>query len=167
MPDTGQRHRPDPQKSLVGFVVGDVNYAIDIAKVREIVNPIEVTPLPHTPSEVVGVADHRGEVLTVIDLRVRFDRAGGRAAGFAPKPSRTTKWVVVELGDHRVALVVDGVTEVFGTGGEELRPAPNVGGKRDLRGIAGVATHDGALTFVLDVGRFAEIVETLAEAGAL
>ncbi|HOU91820.1 MAG TPA: chemotaxis protein CheW, partial [Polyangiaceae bacterium] len=41
------KHRPDPQKSLVGFTIGDVAYAVPIAAVREIVNPSALTPLPH------------------------------------------------------------------------------------------------------------------------
>src|SRR4051812_16231935 len=117
MPDLMQRHRADPQKSLVGFIVGNVHYAIDIGRVREIVNPLSLTKLPHTPGEVAGVADHRGEVDPVIDLRVRFGLA-------ATKAGRGTKWILVETGDCAIGLVVDAVTEVFGTGGVELRPTP-------------------------------------------
>jgi purine-binding chemotaxis protein CheW len=58
------------------------------------------------------------------------------------------------------------VTEVFGTG-DGMRPTPAVGGDRDLRGIAGVVTHDGRLTFVLDTARFTEIFEALAASGTL
>ena len=159
MPEAGQPHRPDPQKSLVGFLVGDVHYALDIGRVREIVNPLDITPLPHTPAEVAGVADHRGEVVPIIDLRTRF--------GLARMDLRTTKWILVRAGVRTVGLIVDGVTEVFGTGGEELRPTPEVGGRRDVRGIAGVATHAGRLTFVLDAGRFVDIVDALASSGAL
>jgi purine-binding chemotaxis protein CheW len=65
------------------------------------------------------------------------------------------------------ALVVDAVTEVFGTGGAELRPAPMLGGGDDKRGIAGVTTHEGALVFVLDPGRLRELTESLAAVGAL
>jgi purine-binding chemotaxis protein CheW len=160
MPEAGQPHRADPQKSLVGFVVGDVHYALDIGRVREIVNPLDLTPLPHTPSEVAGVADHRGEVVPIIDLRTRF--------GLPQQDElRSTKWILVRAGVRTVGLIVDGVTEVFGTGGEDLRPTPEVGGKKDVRGIAGVATHAGRLTFVLDAGRFVDIVDSLAAAGAL
>jgi purine-binding chemotaxis protein CheW len=160
MPELMQRHRADPQKSLVGFIVGDVHYAIDIGKVREIVNPLSVTTLPHTPPEVAGVSDHRGEVVPVIDLRVRFGLPSAEA-------NRGTKWILVEMGDHAVGLIVDAVTEVFGTGGVELRPTPEVGGRKDLRGILGVTTHDDKLTFVLDTTKFVEIVDTLASAGVL
>jgi purine-binding chemotaxis protein CheW len=160
MPELMQRHRADPQKSLVGFIVGDVHYAIDIGRVREIVNPLELTKLPHTPAEVAGVADHRGEVVPVIDLRTRFGLPKVSA-------SRGTKWILVETGDRAVGLVVDAVTEVFGTGGVELRPTPEVGGRKDVRGILGVTTHDDSLTFVLDTARFTEVIDSLAAAGML
>ena len=155
-----QPARTDPQKSLVGFVVGDVFYAIDISVVREIVNPLPVTPLPHTPAEVAGVADHRGEVVPVIDLRVRF--------GLAPtEPTRSTKWILVDGGTNPIGLIVDAVTEVFGTGGGELRPTPEVGGYRGARGIQGVTSHNGALTFVLDTVKFLEVLRALEEQGML
>jgi purine-binding chemotaxis protein CheW len=160
MSDTGQRHRSDPQKNLVGFVVGPVSYAVDIARVREIVNPLEVTPLPHMPSEVAGVSDHRGEVIPVIDLRVRFGLERMESA-------RSTKWILLHAGGERsVGIVVDSVTEVFGAL-EGVRPTPEVGGNRDVRGIAGVVTHNGRLTFVLETGRFIELFESLSASGVL
>jgi purine-binding chemotaxis protein CheW len=152
MPSSSQRHRADPQKSLVGFFVGDVHYAVDINRVRAIVNPLIVTPLPHTPPEITGVSDYRGDVVPVVDLRARF--------GLPPQdPTRTTKWILVDPGDRLIGLVVDEVTNVFGTGGDDLRATPDVGGRRDVRGILGVATHSGTLTFVLDTSRLLEIVQ--------
>jgi purine-binding chemotaxis protein CheW len=160
MPDTAQRHRTDTHKNLVGFVVGDVHYAVDIGKVREIVNPLPLTVLPHTPPEVAGVADHRGDVVPVLDLRVRFNLEQRTA-------ERGTKWILITLGARVVGLVVDSVTEVFGAGADEIRPTPEVGGKSDVRGISGVARHEGRLTFVLDTARFLEIVEALSATGAI
>jgi purine-binding chemotaxis protein CheW len=160
MPEVNSRNRPAPRRNLVGFLLGGVHYAVDIARVREIVNPLEITHLPHTPPEVAGVADHRGDVVPVIDLRVRF--------GLSPQPGgRSTKWILLNVGGDRSAgIIVDAVTEVFGTG-EGLRPTPEVGGDRELRGIAGVVNHDGKLTFVLDTARFIELFEALAASGAL
>src|ERR1700760_1011361 len=110
MSESASRHRTDSHKNLVGFVVGEVHYAIDISRVREIVNPLEITHLPHMPYEVAGVADHRGDVVPVIDLRARFGLP-------AIEPTRQTKWILVDIGDRTLGLMVDGVTEVFGTGG--------------------------------------------------
>jgi len=154
------RHRTDPQKSLVGFVVGDVRYAVPITCVREILNPVALTPLPHAPAAIPGVADHRGEIIPIVDLRTRF--------GLPPSTDqRRAKWILVQVEGKTVGLAVDGVTEVFGTGGAELKPAPALGGGEDARGILGVTNHDEALVFVLDVDRFETLVAPLSAAGLL
>ncbi len=159
-PTSSSKHRPDPQKSLVGFVVGEVHYAVPISSVREIVNPLELTELPHSPPAVAGVADHRGSVIPVIDLRARF--------GLPPaRDDRRTKWILVEVERRAVGLIVDSVTEVFGTGGTELKPAPSLGGGDDKRGIVGVTNYDEHLVFVLDVARFEALTAPLAAAGLL
>ena len=143
--ETGPRYRNDQAKNLVGFLVGDVRYAVDIHIVREIVNPLPLVSLPHAPPEVIGVSDHRGDVLPVIDLRVRFGLA-------APLVTRRTKWIIVQVPgqEQLVALVVDAVADVFGAGKDDQRSVPEIGRGRDLRGIAQVYSHDGTLVFVVD-----------------
>jgi len=139
--------RSDPQKSLVGFVVGDVAYAVQIDHVREIVNPLPITELPHAPPTIAGVADHRGEIVPVVELRVRF--------GLPPLADpRRAKWILIDVTGRGVALCVDRVTEVFGTAGFDVKPAPALGSGDDLRGIAGVVSRGDTLTFILDVGEF-------------
>jgi purine-binding chemotaxis protein CheW len=152
--------RHDPSKSLVGFVVGEVRYAVSISRVRELTNPLPLVALPHAPPAVIGVAEYRGEVVPVVDLRLRF--------GLPPAPeTRRTKWIVLDYNERFVALVVDAVVEVFGTGGSELRPAPSLGGGEDVRGIAGVTNLGDNMVFVLDAGRFAELTAPLVAQGAL
>ncbi len=148
------RQRHDPSKDFVGFVVGDVEYAVAIACVKEIANPLEIVVLPHAPRPVVGVADYRGDVLPVIDLRLRFGLPQAEL-------TRRTKWIVVDVVGRLAALVVDAVTEVFGTAGAELRPAPPLAGE-DIRGIAGVSHHGRGLVFVLDPTRLRDLTEPLA-----
>ena len=55
--------RTDRTKNLVGFVVGEVRYAVDILRVREIINPLPVVALPHAPPAIVGVALRLSAVL--------------------------------------------------------------------------------------------------------
>lgn len=145
-----QRSHLGPQKSLVGFVVGEVTYAIDISLVREIINPQEISKLPHLPAEVVGVTDYRGQIAPIVDLRLRFGLA-------CAEPTRTTKWIVIGSGERVVGLIVDRVTEVFGTGGVELGPLPDVGDQRNAEAILGVFRRDRRLTFVVDVRRFIDL----------
>ncbi len=150
-----RRHRHDPSKTLVGFTVGGVQYAVAIADVREICNPMEVVALPQSPPAVRGVTDYRGEVIPVVDLRKRFGLS-------ELEPTRRQKWVVVDVGGTRVALVVDDTFGVFGTAGVGLRPAPPLGAGDSVRGIEGVATHGDNMVFVLDLRGFRELTSHLA-----
>jgi len=146
------RHKHDPSKTLVGFVVGDVTYAVRIDSVREITNPLNVIALPRSLAHIIGVSDYRGEIVPVVDLRVRFDLPP------APREQRS-KWIIVSVGAHLAALVVDTVTEVFGTMGADLKAAPSLGKGDEIRGIMGATTHDGKLVFVLDTTSFKDITE--------
>ena len=154
--EPGSRHRSDQAKNLVSFLVGDVRYAVDIHIVREIVNPLPVVTLPHAPAEVRGVSDHRGDVLPVVDLRVRF--------GLPPTTvTRRTKWIIVRAPSKTqpVALVVDAVTDVFGAGAKEQRSVPELGTGHTRRGISQVYLHAGSLVFVVDPAVVGSAVDQL------
>src|ERR1700743_1541349 len=94
------RPLPDPQRGLVGFSVGNVHYAVPISHVREIVVPLGLTVLPHMPDHLAGVADPRGAVVPVVDLRTRFG---------LPKlqvPSKKPKWILIDVAGRIVGLAV-------------------------------------------------------------
>ncbi|MAQ17103.1 MAG: chemotaxis protein CheW [Sandaracinus sp.] len=137
-----RRQRGNRQKDLVGFRIGDVSYALDIHRVREILNPLPVVTLPQSPAAVLGVADHRGEVVPIVDLRSRFD--------LPPNPGpRRTKWIIVDRDGAGVGLVVDEVTDVFGAASNDRRAVPSIS-QADRRGIIAVYSYDSMLVFVLD-----------------
>ena len=141
------RHRGS--KNLVEFRVANVLYAVEIGRVREIINPLPLVQLPHAPESILGVADHREEVVPILDLRARF--------GLPSVPeTRRTKWVIVALDGRSVGLVVDSVTDVFGAGPSDRRALPEVArGTQMVRGISNVFAHDDSLVFVLDVDQVA------------
>ena len=145
-----RQRRKDPSKNLVECTVDEVRYAVNIAAVREIVNPLATVPLPSAPPWIVGVADYRDEVVAVVDLRTRF---GLRKTQVTPR----TKWIVVRHEDVSFALVVDSVTEVFRSG--DVRPAPALSDGDEVRSLGGVTTHGQAMVFILDVERLAEMVD--------
>jgi len=90
---------------LVSFMLDEVEYGVDILSVHEILRYPEMTRLPNTPRFIKGVINLRGNVLPVVDVRLRF--------GF-PKGSITdlTRIIVVETGGKQVGLLVDNVYQV-------------------------------------------------------
>jgi purine-binding chemotaxis protein CheW len=122
---------------LCTFRIGGEDYAVDIMRVREIIQPLPITPVPRAPAFVEGVVRLRGEVIPVIDVRKRF--------GLPPSAaSRRTKFLVVHVAGRRIGLVVDEVCEVVRLSRAEIRPAPALVGLEGPRFFLGVCGGDGA-----------------------
>jgi len=105
---------------LCAFWLGAQEYALDIMRVEEILNPQPSTPVPEAPDFVEGVLDLRGIILPVVDLRRRL------GAGRAPSRAKP-KLLVCRIGNRKIILRVDGVSEVVRVKREEIRPAPQLG----------------------------------------
>lgn len=141
-------------KNLVGFEVGSVLYAIDIQRVREIVRPFATLGLPHLPEAVVGVVDHRGDVVPIIDLRIRF-------AVSQTGRERDARWIIVGCGERLLGLAVDRVTEVFGALEADSRALPPFGAAEGVRAIRCAYAYAGRLVFVLDVDALTRFADRL------
>jgi purine-binding chemotaxis protein CheW len=96
---------------------------------------------------VIGVFEHRGQVVPVIDLRTCFDVS-------AQTREKRSQWIIVEVEHHRIGLCVNRVTGVFEVGFGGLKPVPELGKGIDPRNLVGVASHQDRLTFVLDIAAF-------------
>ncbi len=141
--------------TLVAFEVGGAVYALDIARVREILRPLAFEVLPHAPPMLVGVFDHRGDVVPLIDLRVRFEVP-------ARESTRETRWIIVDRGPRLCALVVDRVNEVFPASEASERDVPELGPGAQLRGITAAYFHQKRLLFVVDPDRVTDVAGELA-----
>jgi purine-binding chemotaxis protein CheW len=129
----------DALVQLCTFRIGGEDYAVDIMRVREIIHPLPITPVPRAPAFVEGVVRLRGEVIPVLDVRRRL--------GVAQAPtSRKTRFLVVNVARRRIGLVVDEVCEVLRLPRREIRPAPALGsdGPRFFLGVCGGDAAQGA-----------------------
>jgi purine-binding chemotaxis protein CheW len=119
--DRSRGVRVEESLQLVAFTVADGHYALDIMRIKEIVNPMPVTRVPKAPGFIEGVIELRGAILPIVDLRKRFDLP-------AEPYSRATKFLIVgiDVGGKRmiVGLVVDGVLEPLRVPKESVRAAP-------------------------------------------
>ncbi len=104
---------------LVVFTLGDEEFGVDIAQVREIVRLVQITYLPKAPSFIEGVVNLRGQVLAVIDLSKRLN--------IASKPrSEQSRIIVVEVSDNTVGMIVDSVSEVLRLSSERVEEVPDI-----------------------------------------
>lgn len=133
---------PELLHELVVVMLDGDPYAIPVERVREIVRLRPVTPMPRVPAGIRGVISLRGEVIQVIDLRIRLGLG-------AASPDRHSRIVVLHGRDAEAAgLLVDSVRDVLRTPDASLRE-PTGGGSA----IAALCVWGPELLSVLDVDR--------------
>jgi purine-binding chemotaxis protein CheW len=136
------------ERQLVVFQLGAELYGVEISRVHEIIRPQSITRVPRAPAFVEGVINLRGKVIPVVDLRRRFGLP-------AAEQTRSSRIVVVEIGDQVVGIVVDGVSEVLRVNDASVEPASPVvaGSDAGSEYISGIAKLTDRLVILLDLDR--------------
>jgi purine-binding chemotaxis protein CheW len=130
---------------VVGFYIGEDEYAVHISKVCEISPMIEIRKIPKSPPFVEGVINLRGGIVPVIDLRKRFDLE-------VNANRQSAKILIVELGINQVGMIVDNVSEVMRFYQDEIEKTPPMfSASIDSQYIQGVAKMNEKLIILLDV----------------
>ncbi len=145
----GRAYSATLAKDLIQVEVDTVLYALEVARIREIVNPLPLIELPRERPFIVGVSDYREQVVAVVDLRRLFGLPAQQA-------SRRTKWVILETAGMLVGVVVDAVLDVFSSAETQERDVPVLDDRHRGRGITSAYRHDDRLVFLLDADRLVE-----------
>ena len=128
---------------LATFSVGNNFVGVDLRQVQEINRNMSITRVPHVPPKVRGVINLRGEVVTVIDLRI--------VLGLEPiDVSRTTRNIVLSSGGERIGLLVDSIADVETALSTDIVDPPGSLTEVDGRYFRGVLKMDDELLLVLD-----------------
>lgn len=137
-------------RQYLTFKLSDETFAVDVSKVREILEFAAITKIPQTPEYMCGVINLRGSVVPVIDMRLKFNME---------KSEKTvnTCIVVVEvmLGNEQVVIgaLADSVQEVFELEPEHIEPAPHIGAKFRQDFLMGMGKNGGQFIMILDIDR--------------
>lgn len=132
------------------FDLGNEEFGLEILTVREIIGYINVTPVPKTPAYVKGVINLRGQVIPVVDLRLKFSMEENEVT------DQTCIIVVETIQDKaevNVGLVVDQVQEVLDIDGEDIDPSPQFDSSVDTGFILGIAKIGNSVKILLDIDK--------------
>lgn len=159
---TATLERPERSAAARGgkyltFALGREEYGLEILKVREIIGYMDITVVPRTPSYVRGVINLRGQVISVIDLRAKFQMEPAQR-------TEETCIIVVEIRqDNRklsTGIIVDRVKEVLNISADKIEDAPSFGTAVDTDFILGMGKIGDSVKILLDIDK----VLTAAEA---
>lgn len=134
--------------SYLTFKLGEEEFAAHVSKVLSIMEMIKITKVPKSPEYMQGVINLRGQVLPVVDTRIKF--------GMTPTQfTANTCIVVMEVevnGEYvQVGTLVDSVQEVLEIGGDQIQPPPSIGNKYKSEFISGMAKMDEHFIMMLDM----------------
>jgi len=132
------------------FYLEKLLFGIELRGVQEVIQYVEMTPVPLAPEAVSGLINLRGQIVTAIDLRRRLE-LGLRPDGSLPAN------VVARSEDGSVSLLVDEIGDVVEVNDETFEPPPETlhGTIREV--LMGVHKLEGRLLHVLDADKVAMI----------
>jgi purine-binding chemotaxis protein CheW len=129
---------------FVAFRIEHQTYAFRIEQIQEIVILSQVTRTPQVPDYVEGVANLRGSIIPIINLRKLF--------GLQPKPiDADTRTIVVNVGTRTVGCTVDTVTQVVRIAKDAVHAAPETVTGHGASYISGFARVQDQLIVLLEV----------------
>lgn len=133
-----------PAVQWLTFTLAEEAYAVGILSVREIRGWSGVSRIPQAPAHMLGVVNLRGTFVPVMDLRARFGLAAAALGD-------NTVIIVLNVAEHLLGVVVDGVSDVIDIDPAEVKPVPDMGAVVDTRYLKGLVTHAEHMVMLLDV----------------
>lgn len=136
----------DTMLQWVTFRLENETYGIDVMQVQEVLRYSEIAPVPGAPPYILGIINLRGNVVTVIDTRMRFGLS-------ASEITDNTRVVIIEVDSHVIGILVDSVAEVVYLRRSEIELAPNVSNDESSKFIQGVCHKNNELLILVDLDK--------------
>jgi purine-binding chemotaxis protein CheW len=139
---------PEKEKDgVIQIVVAELakeEYGIPLMQVQEIIQPPEITRIPHMPEFVEGAINLRGKILPLVDLRKRFRLEKKEMADAA-------RVIVVDIEGFSVGLVADAVADVIRLAPEAVDTILPVRARIDNEFISGIGKLDKRIIILLNI----------------
>lgn len=143
------------ERKFVSFKLNDEYYAIDVKMVNEVFTPSSVTVIPQSEDFVAGVINYRGEIVSVIDLKIRLQieekkKVESDYDTLLDDDEDRIYVIIVKSGASIVGLLVDYVEAVISISGNKIKSTLDlISGKEKTTFLEGVAETEYGLTVLL------------------
>jgi purine-binding chemotaxis protein CheW len=145
------------------FTLGEEYFAIDVAHVEKILEYQQVTKVPKAPEFMLGVFNLRGEVIPLVDTRIKF---GMEATEITTSTCVLVINISVDGESTKLGALVDSVKEVVKYEKVDIKPLPSVGKQNRAEFINGVMRINDRFILLLNADKIFsmdEVIELKAE----
>ncbi|MRR55511.1 MAG: chemotaxis protein CheW [Deltaproteobacteria bacterium] len=137
-------------RQYLTFRLAKETFAVDVAKVREILDFVAITKVPQTPDFMRGVINLRGSVVPVVDMKLKF--------GMEPTEKTVNTCIIVlevtiENETTIVGALADSVQEVVELDPSQIEPPPRIGMKLSIDFIKGMGKLNDDFVIILDTDK--------------
>ena len=146
------------------FQIADEEYGLEILKVQEIIQMLDVTHIPQVPAFVRGVINLRGKIIPIVNLRMKF---GMKAIDDTDRTSIIVVGLEFSQRELIMGIIVDEVSEVLDIEEEQIEPPPCFGSKVDTSFILGMGKVGKRVLTMLDIDRVLSEREMDSVAGVM
>ncbi|OFX23778.1 MAG: chemotaxis protein CheW [Bacteroidetes bacterium GWA2_31_9b] len=136
--------------SYLSFKLGDDEFAAHVSKVLNILEMINITPVPRSPEYMKGVVNLRGTVLPIIDTRIKF---GMTPTEYTQNTCIVVMDILMDNDTIQLGALVDSVVSVIEIENEQIQPPPSLGSKYKSEFILGVAKIEEHFIMILDMDK--------------
>jgi purine-binding chemotaxis protein CheW len=138
---------PSKTNEYMTFILGKMKYAIELPKIREILTyPEIITPLPNTIKWVKGLINLRGEVVPILDVRIKFN------TGEIVYDENTAVIAIITDDQRMLGIVVDKVDDVQNIDITSLSPVASMGSAIPSEYLKGyVRLQDSEMLVLMDI----------------
>ena len=137
-------------QQYVTFSLGEELFGVEVTRAREILSVTPVTKVPQTPEYLLGVINLRGQVVPVVDMRLKLGLP-------VSEETEDTCIIVVEVQVDGESIIVgalaDAVREVLEIRTDQIEPAPRLGTRLKTEFISGMGKVGEQFLILLNIDR--------------
>lgn len=148
MDDETLKNISDTVSTFLTFKLGKELFAVNVSKVLTILEMKPITKVPNSPAHMRGVINLRGQVLPVIDMRIKF---GMEATEFTQNTCINVLNIKIDNEDTQLGILVDAVDQVLEIKESEIEESPTIGTKYKTEFLDGMYRLDDGFIMLLNI----------------
>ncbi|MEA1975792.1 MAG: chemotaxis protein CheW [Bacillota bacterium] len=134
------------------FKIENEYYGLNIKFVENIEKAQAITRVPFAESYIEGVINLRGNIIPVVDLRIKFDLE-------KKEMTKDSRIIIINFDNYHIGLVVDSSSEVVQLNKENIESAPRIGNLVRNDFIKEVGKDNERIIMLLDIKKILDVVE--------
>jgi len=135
-------------EQFLTFFMGGEEFGINILSVQEIRGWEEITSIPNSPKQVLGVMNLRGTVSPIIDLRYSF---GIQDLSYTEETVVIIVSVQTESNPKVIGIVVDAVSDVYNFSSSQIQPSPELSHTNQAQYVRGLGSTEEKMVILLEL----------------